>query len=439
MEIYPGIHLTISGVPRAMNCEASALLPRAKRSLATARTGNIIHDFLEDSLNLGRDAALCNMPLEHRAAAEAIDISALPAGEPGSYSAEVVVAYNILTGEARILEGVKDRAYPVLEGEGWLIGTEDVVGLTDDAVITLDYKTGWGDLTRAGKHNGVRTYGLAFARAFGRSRAIVGLIRGFMDGGDPWFDVFEMDAIELDAQEYELQMLYRRLVEAKKRFDAGEWDGATATGDHCKFCDGFPYCPAQQILARMVIRAGEGDISPIAPNACGKIAEVGSHLNEVNALAFYQSIQKAKAVVLALEEILDVYARGTPIPLGDGNVYGPRPWPIEKIDPNLARDVIVHGLQEEDPGTHETVVWCQPYGAAVYDASVSTETKLKKGDLELALKEWAKQHPGSKWSKEKEALLEALRRAGASRVTYTYPVGKFKAKSLPAGADSKKS
>lgn len=421
------IHLTMSKTGTANRCAPSTFLPRAQRNAAPAMLGRISHSFLEECLTHGREAALASTALEHRAAMEAIDIDRLPARDPRAYSPEVAIAYNMVTGEARVLPDVKDRGYPDL-GPDWIYGTADVVGLTADAVIVLDYKSGWGDLTPASKHMQVRSLGLAFARAYQRPQAIVGLIRNFLEGGEPWWSLDTMDEVDLDAHAYELEALWRRLHEAAKAFARGEWDGSCEVGEHCARCDSFVFCPAQQLLARMVVRAGEGDIAPLTPGACSKLEEVGSHLNTANARYFLESVKKAKAVVEQLEELLNLFARQSPIPLDDGNVYGPRPWPTEKIDPDRARSIVVNGLQEEDPTTKETVVWCRPYGEAVYDASVSKTVELKKGDLDDALKSWAKRTPAAKWSVEKKALLEALRHAGASRVTYSYPVGKHRPK-----------
>ena len=430
------IHLTISGVPKAMACAPSAILPKARSTSGAAQLGSIVHGFLSRVPIVGREEALFELPVEHRAACEAIDVSKLPACRPDAYSVELAVAYNVLTGEARILKDVQNRQYPPLE-EGWLCGTEDVVGLTDDAVITLDYKSGWGDLTRARSHHQVRTYGLAFARALGRPRAVVGLIRGFMGGGDPWWDVAELDEMELAAQEYQLEMLWRRLVEARKQMEDGTWDGSTCIGEHCSRCDSLPFCPAYQVLARQVVLAGDGDVTPLAPGFCGKLELVGSHLNEANARQFLERIQAAQRTLDTLKDVVDTYARHTPIALDDGYVYGPRPWPTEKIDPRLAEPILREGLREKAPNGEE-VVWCEGHGKDFADACMhQPPVEIRKCDLDAALKTVAKRTPGMKWSKEKDRVLEALRRSGASRLTFSYPVGEHRPKpqaAAPAAA-----
>ena len=108
------IRLTASSLRSVELCPARASLPRTETTHADATAGTEEHS--------------------KREASEA---------RPG-YRSEVPLALNVLTGEARELPPQEHRAYPTLEGEGWIYGTEDTVAVEELQVIVEDFKSGYG-------------------------------------------------------------------------------------------------------------------------------------------------------------------------------------------------------------------------------------------------------------------------------------------------------
>ncbi len=400
--------LTFSGLPATELCPPRAVLPGSKSHNRYTRTGNVIHDYLRDCNLLGSsEAALLRVALEHRAAMEKLPISKLPL-DPTAYTPELALAYNVHSQETRVLGINISRGYPDL-GEGWIYGTLDVAGEMADAVIDLDYKSGWGDLDPAKEHLQVLAGGLALARARNKDAAIVGLVRIPDSGSEPWADRARLDAIDLDAVAFRLEQIYERAITTAAEMEAGTWSGDVYEGEHCARCPGYARCPAKQVLARMVVLAAEGNISPLTPQQVRSIEEVGSHLTEQNAPMFLRQLDRAEEMIERLRSVLKDWAREHPIPAEKGKVYGAYPHLAkEDIDVERSRGVLV-----------------PLYGPAVYEASIRRETRLDKGQLEESVKDWARRNDAP-LGKTYAAALDALRTAGAALPHYSHPVGYHK-------------
>jgi hypothetical protein len=173
--------VTASGIWRAMICLGSAILPRAPSSNRYAEHGSAGHTFLLDCNRLGREQALAKVQEKYRTAFALIDIDRLPI-DPAAYAAEVAVAVDVVTGAGRELHRKGDRDYSMCAATE-IPGTADVVALIDgDAAYVGDYKFGHKALPSPRLNWQFRALALMVARAFGRSRVVVEMIRVGEDG-----------------------------------------------------------------------------------------------------------------------------------------------------------------------------------------------------------------------------------------------------------------
>src|SRR5690606_33417344 len=91
--------ITASKIERVAACPGSEALPHAESTSAAAERGSAGHAFLAAAGKLGREAALEQVPEEHRALCEAIDLDRLPV----DLLAEPAYAWDPVTGKARFL------------------------------------------------------------------------------------------------------------------------------------------------------------------------------------------------------------------------------------------------------------------------------------------------------------------------------------------------
>src|SRR5690606_22670936 len=110
-------------------------------------------------------------------------------------------------------------------------GTADVVGISGESIVVVDYKSGrLARRTRAQDTLQLRFYALAAARSYGASRATIALVHILEDGG-VWWDVAELDALDLDEVASDLRSLLTELGMEQARMDAGEVP-RTVEGSH---------------------------------------------------------------------------------------------------------------------------------------------------------------------------------------------------------------
>lgn len=400
------MRLSLSGLERALACPPSTVLPQVGSVTPDATRGHALHDFVaEVATGVVPYAALQKLPEELHPAAAAIDFTHVPGGVTG-YAAEVAFLYDVRADTARELGRGLGRKYPAHAGHE-VPGTADLVGLTEDAVVVWDWKFGWGCVTKAAQNRQLAGYALAAARAYGRRRAFVGLLRQ-PEGASPWFDWAELDELDLDATAAELRGLLADAEREAGKLAAGE-ALRTTVGPHCRYCPALRVCPAQATLA----------VALANPSAWQQGLPLELTL-ETAALAL-ERIRAARAVLDKVEESIDALARQTPIPLGDGEVYGPRPHPTERLD-------AVNGA----------LVLAKAFDDATARAAVKQTPTLTKESLKAALAGWRERHPedARKPAALQKAALEALRLGGAATTTYTHPVVRHRPKpeALPAAA-----
>lgn len=305
---------TGSGLERVAVCPGSAVLPQTGATSDDAERGRVIHRFLEIA-GKDRAAALAEVPDDLRPACEALDLAKLPTN-PRLYAAEVAFAYHTVTGKARELGRGIGRKYDCATTE--IAGTADVIALLEpDAVFVADFKTGWSRRPRAAQSLQLRFYALAAARAYGRTHAVVQMIRVF-DDGEVYTDEATLDAFDLDSFALDLGTLASEIEGARQLYAEGV-EPEMVEGAHCRWCPAFPRCPAKAALI-----ASPPSLE-ITPEGAAKAYE--------RLRLYRQALDKA-------EEILKDYARATPIPLPDGTVYGPRYDSTKRLDGKVAAKVL---------------------------------------------------------------------------------------------------
>ncbi len=300
-----------SGTERAIICDASNVLPRADRPTSYGDKGTALHAYLPDAQQNGREAALERVPEEWRAAAEVIDISALPA----NLASEVALAWDWKTDAGRELGRNIGRAYEVSATE--FPGTTDLLGVGDDEVFVADLKTGRSRVTQARENGQLATLALMACRAYGKSRARVALIHMREDGTVYW-DVADLSALDL-------AMHAKALRGVAQRMEAfGTVKGAqvrTVVGSHCKYCPAFHSCSAMTLLAREIGSTGDGLIPPLTP-------ETGAFV--------WERIKLVELVIERAKEAVKTMAFSEPILLRDGQVLGPVDVKRDEIDSEKA-------------------------------------------------------------------------------------------------------
>lgn len=379
-----------SSIDRASLCPVSEALPHCRHISDAASMGTAVHEYLADVSTLGLEEALARVDDDHYEACKGIDVSRLPACDPDSYAAEVSFAYNPSTHTAREIGRGIGRDYSKLE-DGEIPGSADVVGVTVDSVLVMDYKTGWG---KPGLWQ-LKFYALAAARAYGRSRATVAFIY-VREGLDPWYDYHDFDELDLDSFEVELAQIISNVAETKVRVASGEHVPPTS-GEHCKYCPAFSACPAQRDLAAQL---------GSAPTSIED--EVELLLNGEAAAEAWKRIKAARAVLDRVEETVRTYAEESPVDLGDGIVLGPKAVSRDSLDGSITREVLM-----------------EMWGEEVADKAVAVEVKATKKGVNNAARVMANRTGETIKSFNNAALEEIEHRGGLTKVT-TRSVREFK-------------
>ena len=383
------MRISASGLARLAKCRAVAVLPWASQETRQASLGTIVHAYLKDVPAIGKNAALMRVPFEHQAACDSIDLEQLPASEPDSYAFEVGFIYDATTDTAVEVTRGLDRLQPS-EGDFIVTGTQDVIGVTETAVVNLDYKTGWADLGPVEDNWQLKFYALSSARAYGKDEAHIGIIR-IKEDGDAWYDRGYLSTMDLDRIAGELKRILERADADRK---SGEVP-APHQGPHCKYCPAFDACPAKQLLART--RADEGDVRRRIE--AGMVREV------------IEELDAREAVHDRLWGLVDEYAGTRPVDLGGGYVYGSKVYVERRIIPEDARPI----LETE-------------YGADVADAVLDTKTSISQAGLSRGLRAYVARTAGAKITKVAKSAMEMLEERGAVRVVKSLRVLKFKPK-----------
>jgi hypothetical protein len=362
--------LTGSGLERASRCPASVTLRHYDAATEASERGTAIHAFLERIPAQGRDASLAHVPDEWRPVCEAIDVERLPT----KLAAEVAFAYDVRTDSARVLGIGIGRDYSSatpLE----VAMTADVVGISADAVLVTDWKTGRGDTEPAAKSWQMRALALAAARAYSRDLTYVEKIR-IRENGAAWRDRARFDVFDLDEIAAELRKLHDVVTSPNPPLRSGPW---------CRHCPAFTACPAQTALMRRMLDGSEIEdverMMPLSP----EVARVA-----------YERWQAMRQLMKRIEAALHAYAKEHPIPLNGHRVFG---------------ELVTEGNEQIDGDIAWQVLAAQ-HGRDVADAAVK-RTATKSGIREALRAVLAE--PRALARTEREVLAEVRQRGGTRR------------------------
>jgi hypothetical protein len=406
-----------SSLGRVAACPTSEALPHARSSNLFTKRGDVVHKFLADCAQVGRDVALLSADPEHVDALEIIPFDRLPPLEAHRYAVEVSFALNIATGDARELGRELERdAARAMAKPGEMVGTADLVGLTVESVVIHDWKSGRGHVDRADVNWQTKTYALAAARTYGRDRAIGSIIR-VLDDGTVWYDYFDMDALDLDAHEAALRAL---MAERDRVLALAPEDRpALHEGEHCRYCPALRFCPAKQVLLQAVV----ADDKPLSLEVV--------ELTPERAAAAWAKLQRAEQLIELLKATVKDFARQTPVPTGDGFVLEEIEESKETIVPGRAVHALVKHFGDQMGGV--------VYGESVEQKTTLTKTKLKAALSKFVLPTLPKEK--AKLAPVERETLEVLRKNGAVSVSSyrhvkEHKVKEEKKKALPAGEEA---
>jgi hypothetical protein len=207
---------------------------------------------------------------------------------------ELSIRYDVATGKARVADRFDSR----VAGEWTSI--VDYLGVRAGEVLVRDWKTGRQQHTEPARANlQVRLGAVAAARAFGVRRARVELV--YLDADDYEIDGADFGALELATIAHELRELRGKLTQGPT---------PPTPGPHCttRYCPMLGTCAATQAALASAYPL-ERPLRPV-------IAD------DDQARFTIERLPAARAALRAIEEALHTYAKGHPIPLGDGRVYG---------------------------------------------------------------------------------------------------------------------
>jgi hypothetical protein len=265
-----------------------------------------------------------------------------------TWVAETKLAYNIATGEARILGHGNDRKYDgcdVLE----MPGTCDVYGVdADGELVVVDWKL--KRFTRIQDNLQLRWYALALCRVLGKDHATIVI---FPEVGAP--QRCELDALDFDAFAFELREL-ALAVNAAVQSDAPVYN----VGGQCRNCPAILACPEQKKLVTLV-EAGSVDtqIEMMMP--------LGS---DEGAAYAYDFVQRLQLITKRLSAAVYARAAERPIPLANGMMLGKV---VEEGNDKLDGDIVYDVIKAK-------------HGQSIADAAVvrsATKKRLKEA-LSLA-------------------------------------------------------
>lgn len=370
--------LTMSALPRLLNCTSSAVLARAENASPWADAGQDDH---EDLADLGDP--------EHEFAHLL---------GPGARS-EVKVAYDTVARTGRIIGEGGGRDYGAL-GPFEIAGSVDATWIEGDMLVVLDWKTGYADVDPANRNWQLWGYALALCRALGLSKARVMIVytkTGRVDSHD-------LDFEDLGDFAGRLAALHTRVPElqaAKKRGEQLD----TREGSWCKHCPSKHLCPSKNGLLVQI--------------ASGGLAVIGdAEMTPERARVAYEQLGRIELLVKDAKKRLDTFVTDNgPIDLGNGRAYGRYAREGDrKIDANKATTVIREIVGE----------------SAKEFESVAFERKTSQAAIERACKAIG----GARGLKGK--IMKQLEAAGAVARPLEYPVGEApieKFGELPPGID----
>jgi CRISPR/Cas system-associated exonuclease Cas4 (RecB family) len=288
--------VTMSALPRLLNCTASAVLARAEVESAFAQAGNDDHEDLAELENP-----------EHEFAHLLVK---------GARS-EVKLAYDTLARTGRIIGEGGGRDYGPL-------GPFEIAG-SCDVLWVVDVQTGHNDVDPASRNWQLWGYALAAARALGLSKARVIIVYTKTKR----IDQHDLDFEDLATFAERLAKLHPRVAELHAIRKRGE-QLDTFEGSWCRYCPSKHVCPSKngllvQIAERGMAVPGDSDLSTM----------------ERRRAAYEQLVRLDQLVSDAKKRLQANVDEHGPIDLGNGMAYGRFAREGDRrIDPAIATKVI---------------------------------------------------------------------------------------------------
>ncbi|RPH65030.1 MAG: DUF2800 domain-containing protein [Acidobacteria bacterium] len=292
--------LTMSALPRLLNCTASAVLERAENYSEWAGMGQDSHADLAADVP-DELAHLC----------------------PDHSRAEVKIAYDVAARTARFLGDGDGREYGAL-GPFEIAGSIDRLWVEGDTVFVLDWKSGYADVDPASRNWQLWGYGLAAATALGKSKVVLRIV--YTKQGNRC-DEHTLDALDLAEFAGRLEWLHRRVPELQAAKQRGEVLD-TREGSWCKHCASKHVCPSKVALI--------GQMSGLVV--------IGESVTPETAAVAYEQIVRVEQIVTAARQRLNTYVDDHgPIDLGNGRMFGRY---VRKGNERLSGSVAMQAIRE---------------------------------------------------------------------------------------------
>ena len=334
--------VTASSASRALKCGASHALPSAIESGAYADRGNELHEFMDLCCHGRRDEALETFKdSDDIAEWSKVNVKFFLANI-SHIATEVAFAVNVFTGEARYLGHHLGRDYPrhTLDGDGWICGSEDYVGMVTTETGTLPVVSDWKSADNVGDVSSnlqVGFFAYCIHYLLGAPR-VQGRISYTRAPGSIESYVFDDDKFDFDRILVDLKQAYLNVEKAKEIVAAGQMP-TVYPGDQCKYCAASHGCPKWTGLVRAF--AGEVvdlDIEQWAASlTIDKIAEI------------YPKFKQMKTYFEDMDKALKAYVEATPVPLPNGKVLKMVPQSREYINgKKVLRLARVYGASDEE-------------------------------------------------------------------------------------------
>lgn len=349
---------TASDLPRLLACPGSAALPQARSASKWSEEGDERHAARELAALEGRHGDLPEVVQKYLAAPDVLHI--LP---------EYAVAYDWVSGRGRTLGSGIRRMYGQL-AETEVAGTIDLLIVGRGWVLVVDYKG-----HRPGDVEAQLLLGAAAAASIygGEVGTLV-----VPESGKPTHTM--VDWAELEVFRQRLVRLYQDVAQARAVVAEGRIP-STNEGDHCRYCPAVDHCPAKHALLKRMLRGDElTTVEMMAP------------LDAATAPTAYQMLRSMEAMTKRVRAHVYAYAEESPIPLGDGRVFGYRPT---KGSDELDADIVYDEARKL-------------YGQAFADDAVTREA------TKAAIKRAAKKH-GMPEAATERAVVEAVKARGGVR------------------------
>jgi hypothetical protein len=373
-------------------CPAAGALPAVWTEANDAmRAGTARHRFIERAAEIGRDAALDEVPADApwREQCEALDLDTLPRGEH-----EVAYAVDVATDTARRLGAWLGRAYDVSASE--VSGTADLIAAPSaerPRWLVVDFK-GDEEVEPAGVNLQLGFFALCLARLHQVDEVDVAIVYLRHGGGMRW-DRATLGPFDLEAVAERLRGIAARIAAASAVLAAGGTPDVSM-GLHCRRCPALLACPAQTAAARALLAA------PPTNDALAQAThdEAGAAWVQVKVLG--ELADRLRAVLGARAEV-----SGLPLPGGERLVpveTNRRALVMEKAEPvlrarfgaqvdslverSLRTDAVAKLARQLAPGKGvkkvEEELWGQLAGAGAVRSSRFVQLRVRKGSQSAA-------------------------------------------------------